>query len=410
MNPTFVIFTTLLLAFAPVPAQAQKFEVLHTFHSGKGPQGPSGALTLDQRGNMYGVAGGGTGICFSNTPCGTVYKMTNAGQLVWVYSFKGPGADGNEPDAGLLRDAKGNLFGVTLYGGVDTKTCSDNFTRICGVVFKLDPNGKKETVLHRFSGGRYGMIPEALLTEDSAGNLYGTTIWGGSRYNTGLIFKVDQARRFQVLHRFWGGGDRAGLIQADPGYLYGLDVSTHAHEGGLFSIDVLTGKESLLYPFAPSLDSVLLKDASGNIYGTEARGGAQYSGTVDKLTYSNGRWSYAVLYTFCPQQYVCSDGQYPTTGPLVRDAAGNLYGTTYFGGEKGSNCNGVSCGVVFKLDTTGKETVLHAFSGGTDGAFPGGGLVMDAAGNLYGTTGQGGDFNCAFNAIKGCGVVFKITP
>jgi uncharacterized repeat protein (TIGR03803 family) len=89
----------------------------------------------------------------------------------------------------------------------------------------------------------------------------------------------------------------------------------------------------------------------------------------------------------------------------------NLFlGTTLFGGEKGSNCNGDTCGVVFKLDTAGKETVLHAFTGGSDGAFPGGGLVMDTAGNLYGTTEQGGDSNCAFNQIKGCGVVFKITP
>jgi uncharacterized repeat protein (TIGR03803 family) len=107
---------------------------------------------------------------------------------------------------------------------------------------------------------------------------------------------------------------------------------------------------------------------------------------------------------------VCSDGQYPTIGPLVHDAAGNLYGTTISGGEKGSNCNGGTCGVVFKLDTSGTETVLHTFTGGSDGAFPDGGLVMDAAGKLYGTTGQGGDLNCAFNGIKGCGVVFKITP
>jgi uncharacterized repeat protein (TIGR03803 family) len=114
--------------------------------------------------------------------------------------------------------------------------------------------------------------------------------------------------------------------------------------------------------------------------------------------------TYTVLYAFNE-----TDGFEPSGG-LVRDAHGNLYGTTFEGGEKGSNCNGVSCGVVFKLDTTGKETVLHAFTGGTDGAFPGGGLVMDGAGNLYGTTEQGGDFNCAFNAIKGCGVVFKITP
>jgi uncharacterized repeat protein (TIGR03803 family) len=75
-----------------------------------------------------------------------------------------------------------------------------------------------------------------------------------------------------------------------------------------------------------------------------------------------------------------------------------------------TNCNGGGCGVVFKLDTGGNETVLHAFTGESDGAFPQGGLVMDALGNLYGTALQGGDFNCSFNQIRGCGVVFKITP
>jgi uncharacterized repeat protein (TIGR03803 family) len=409
IKPTFVIFTlAFLLAFALVPAQGQKFKVLHTFHSGKGPQSPSGRLVLDAEGNVYGVAQGGTGICFSNTPCGTVYKVTNAGQLVWVYSFKGPGADGNEPDAGLLRDAKGNLFGVTLYGGVDTKICSDNFTRICGVVFKLDPSGKNETVLHRFKGGMDGMIPEALLAEDSSGNLYGTTIWGGSRYNDGVIFKVNQAGQYKVLFRFWGGGgDRPGLIQGAPGYLYGVDGSGRNYSGGLFEVDLATGKRSVLYQFGPGFDSVLLKDAAGNIYGTTARGGPLYSGIVGELTYSNGRWSYTVLYTFCSQNN-CTDGELPSGG-LVQDAAGNLYGTTVRGGSHVGTCGYDGCGVVFKLDTSGKETVLHSFTGGADGLAPDGGLVMDALGNIYGTAGYGGDLNCE-PTYGGCGVVFKITP
>jgi uncharacterized repeat protein (TIGR03803 family) len=400
-----------LLSSVVVPTRAQTFTVLHAFHSGKGPQGPSGVLTLDQEGNLYGVAGGGTGTCFASNPCGTVYKMGKAGELIWVYSFKGPGTNGNGPTTGLLRDAKGNLFGVTEYGGINTKACDDNVQRICGVVFKLDSTGKKETVLHRFSGGLYGMVPEALLTEDSSGNLYGTTIWGGSPKNSGVVFKLDQAgRRYKVLYRFWGGRDAAGLIRGPAGYLYGIDDVGSYGGPGFFQVDISTAKLSFLGSYGLLMDSVLLRDEAGNLYGTDSRGGQNYSGTIGKLTYASGTWSSTVLYTFCPQLYVCSDGQYPTIGPLVHDAAGNLYGTTISGGEKGSNCNGGTCGVVFKLDTSGTETVLHTFTGGSDGAFPDGGLVMDAAGKLYGTTGQGGDLNCAFNGIKGCGVVFKITP
>lgn len=97
-------------------------------------------------------------------------------------------------------------------------------------------------------------------------------------------------------------------------------------------------------------------------------------------------------------------------GPLVTDKHGNLYGTTLFGGKYSCTTNGLGCGVVFKLDSSGKETVIHNFTGGTDGAFPSGGLTMDKVGNLYGTASQGGDLTCAAGHGQGCGVVFKLTP
>ena len=129
-------------------------------------------------------------------------------------------------------------------------------------------------------------------------------------------------------------------------------------------------------------------------------------GTVFKLS-SSGKES--VLYSFCSLSN-CVDGEAPIYGPLVRDSQGNLYGTTDDGGFYEDNCNRGSCGVVFKLDTAGNETVLHSFSGGTDGAIPEAGLIMDPSGRLYGTALQGGDPTCKFNGIPGCGVVFEITP
>jgi uncharacterized repeat protein (TIGR03803 family) len=115
----------------------------------------------------------------------------------------------------------------------------------------------------------------------------------------------------------------------------------------------------------------------------------------------------SVLYSFCSLRN-CTDGEIPAGGPLVRDSRGTLYGTTDEGGTYRTGCNRGSCGVVFKLDSAGKETVLHNFSGRADGGVPVAGLVRDRAGNLYGTTFQGGDINC--EPSYGCGEVFQIIP
>jgi uncharacterized repeat protein (TIGR03803 family) len=177
----------------------------------------------------------------------------------------------------------------------------------------------------------------------------------------------------------------------------------------VFKLDT-TGKQTVLYSFcseknctdgaAPSAS--LVRDAAGNLYGTTYSGGGNLGnngGVVFKLD-ANGKET--VLYNFCSVTN-CTDGANSLAG-LVRDAAGNLYGTTARGGVSG--CSGTSCGVVFKVDTTGKETVLHTFTGGADGGVPDAGL-SDAAGNLYGTTLFGGDFG---NCRSGCGVVCKLTP
>jgi uncharacterized repeat protein (TIGR03803 family) len=418
---TFVIFITLLLASAIVPTQAQarKFKVLHTFH-GRDGGGPMGVLVRDSAGNIYGTAGGGTGKC-SKFGCGTVFKLDKVGKEVWLHSFGG--GNGRQPMAGLLRDAAGNLYGTTVFGGTMTPACGGAQGFGCGVVFKLDKTGK-ETVLYKFKGTPDGLAPEALLVGDKSGNLYGTTYQGGD-HTLGAVFKIDKNGRETILHSFAGpidgGGDGAfsyeGVIQDAAGNLYGVTDAGGANCCGVvYKVDT-TGKETLLYSFTgfsdgDGPDSVLVADAAGNLYGTTRVGGNSGCtggggcGVVFELSaHSDGSWTESVLYTFCSLPN-CADGAQPLTGPLVRDSSGNLYGTTYFGGAN-HNCDVDGCGAVFKLDTKGDETVLHSFTGGADGEFPYAGLTMDSHGNLYGTT-QGGGAICYTSFT--CGVVFKITP
>jgi uncharacterized repeat protein (TIGR03803 family) len=408
-KPTFVIFTALLLALAIVPTQAQarKFKVLHTFH-GKDGAGPVGVLVRDAAGNIYGTTGGGgTGKC-TQEGCGTAFKLSSAGKQVWLHSFQG--LNGHGPYAGLLRDASGDLFGG------DTNCVPPQG---CGTVFKLDKTGK-EKVLHKFTGVPDGYFPESLLVSDKTGNIYGTTYDGGAD-SQGAVFKIDTAGTETILHSFTGppegGGDGAfsyeGVIRDTAGNLYGVTAKGGASGAGVvYELDT-TGKETLLYSFSGGADggdpdSVLLLH-KGNLYGTTANGGTGCGGTGCGVVFrlspqEGGSWSETVLYTFCSVAN-CTDGEEPISGPLVMDSAGNIYGTTYFGGDM--NLCGGSCGVVFKLDRAGKETVLHTFTGGTDGAFPFAGLIMDGRGNLYGTT-QGGGATCYTSYT--CGVVFELTP
>ena len=413
----FAIFVTLLLASVVVPAQspAPKFKVLHTFHGPNG-YGPGGVLVRDAAGNLYGTTvAGGTGKC--NSGCGTTFKLNSDGKQVWLHSFNY--ADGQGPHAGLLHDAAGNFYGTAVEGG---KSNHDDCSVGCGVVFKLDKSGK-EAVLHKFRGDPDGYFPEALLVRDSAGNLYGTTYVGGE-HGLGTVFKVDGAGRETVLYSFAGTPDGSlpypGVIRDAAGNIYGVtsDGGTGAACdfgcGTVFKVDT-TGKETILHDFEAGSDgadpaSVLLFDSDGNLYGTTGAGGngecgGTGCGTVYELSpQSDGSWTEAVLYVFCSLSG-CADGEAPGTGPLVRGANGDLYGTTTQGGTA-RGCNGGNCGVLFELDAMGKETVLHSFTGGTDGGIPAAGLLKDATGTLYGTTEGGGDPSC----IGGCGIVFKIVP
>lgn len=308
-----------------------------------------------------------------------------------LYSFKGS-PDGAAPYAGVIMDKAGNLYGTTEVGGVSN-----------GTVFKLDSSGN-ETLLHSFTNSPDGSGPFAALIMDTAGNLYGTTYYGG--VCCGIVFKLDTSSNETVLHSFTGGSDGggplAGLIMDAAGNLYGTTFGGGAFGNGtVFKLDP-SGNETVLYSFTGGSDgsfpsAALIMDAIGNLYGTTAGGGSAGSactlacGTVFKLDTSGNE---TVLHSFTGG----TDGSDPTAG-LIMDAAGNLYGTTFTGGLGGIY------GTVFKLDSSGNETVLHRFTGGSDGASPAGALVMDAAGNLYGTT---SDLNVQTAGHNG--TVFKLDP
>src|SRR6516225_9960806 len=251
-------------------------------------------------------------------------------------------------------------------------------------------------VIYSFAGGSDGADPLAGLVRDAAGNLYGTTYAGGD-YGSGTVFRLDTTGKEAVLYSFSGGPDGgypyAGLILDAAGNLYGTADAGGAHNYGVVFEVPAGGAEGVLYSFTGTggdgADPLagLVRDAAGNLYGTTASGGASGLGTVFKVSAGGAE---TVLHSFTGG----SDGEYPYAS-VIRDAAGNLYGTTYAGGASG-------LGTVFKIDTQAHETVLYSFRGGADGEYPSAGLVRDAAGNLYGTTNSGGS--------SGDGIVFKISP
>jgi uncharacterized repeat protein (TIGR03803 family) len=377
-------------------APAKTYKVLHSFHAGTDGAAPWAGLIFDSAGALYGTTAGGGGSCF----CGTVFKLDKNGKETVLYSFTG-GADQGIPLAGLLRDSVGNLYGTTngIFGTF-------------GSVFQLNKAGNLTTLL-AFNGEQEA-TPFAGVIRDGSGNLYGTT--PGGYESAGTVFKLDRAGHETLLHTFINGGTGggfpySGVVRDAAGNLYGTLSSGGASVyGAVFKLDK-TGSETVLYSFVGGRDGSsplagVVRDAAGNFYGTTYYGGGSRCGgsgcgTMFKLD-ATGKET--VLHRFTGG----TDGGHPGYGSLVRDAAGNLYGTTYNGG--GTGCGGPGCGIVFKLDATGKETVLHRFTGATDGANPYGGLVQDAVGNLYGTTLSGGDLSCSTSDGPGCGVVFKLTP
>ncbi len=367
---------------------ARGYSVLHSF---AGPDGlnPQAAL-LDVNGTLYGtaVSGGYDGE-------GTVYSITRLGTQTVLHSF---GADdGADPEASLI-NFKGTLYGTTVGKGA----------KGAGTVFSITLSGT-EAVLHSFQGPPTdGAYPLAALV-NVGGTFYGTTSQGGAgrcfrtHYNAGCgtVFSITPAGTQMVVYSFkgapkhgHGGFPYAGLIQA-AGRLYGTTESGGANdEGTVFSITP-AGTETVLHSFGGAGDGehpeAGLVNVNGTLYGTTTKGGANDDGTVFLMTPSGTE---KVLHSFGGS----GDGVQPQAG-LV-NMKGTLYGTTFEGGKYlcGSQ---VACGTVFAMTRLGKETVLHSFSGGTDGARPAAALI-NVKGTLYGTTEQGGTDNG--------GTVFSLTP
>lgn len=408
------IYTLLLMLALSCAPQAQTFTVLHTFQGYDG-EGPLAQLTLDSSGNLYGTTVQG-GVLDAISPCGksgcgTSFMLNKAGKQIWQHSFDG--RNGQYPFAGMLRDSAGNLFGATEQGGAN---CYGTGFPGCGTVYMLGKTGK-ETLLYSFAGAPDGFFPESVPVGDVMGNLYGTTPEGGI-FGAGAVFKIDSTGKETVLYSFTGDADGCGpgqLIMDAAGNLYGATADggagfCNSGYGVVFELDT-SGTLTVLHTFVGgdgAYPGISIRDAAGNIYGGTAGGGIGCGtgcGTLFELSpQGSGNWSETLLYEFCSLAE-CADGESP--GPPVMDAAGNLYGITVFGGTH-RNCNGDGCGTVFKLDATGNESVLHSFTGGTDGAFPSAGLAMDSAGNLYGNAEEGGDTACY--PPHGCGTVFKLTP
>jgi len=350
------IFTVTLLVTSAWAATNWQEKVLHSFNNnGTDGDQPYAGLTLDAAGNLYGTTFAGGAYNL-----GTVFELTPTQGGGWsetvLYSFGSYGTDGSNPIGGLIFDAAGNLYGTTNFGG----------TSGWGTVFELTPTGSggwTEMVLYSFCSQANctdGIRSLAGLIFDAAGNLYGTTIEGGA-YGNGTAFELTPT----------GGGGWTEQVL----YSFGTDGE---------------------FPLAG-----LIFDAAGNLYGTTKMGGIGYWGTAFELSPNgNGGWTETVLCSFG----VGGNGNEPYAG-LIFDTAGNLYGTTLAGGAYGY-------GTVFELTPTQgggwSETVLHSFNPETEGYGPTDSLIFDKNGNLYGTASEGGDLAC--NPTYGCGMTFELTP
>jgi len=432
---------TLLFALVSAASAEWRESVLYSFQAGTDTYRPIGKVVLDQVGNVYGATQFGPDE-------GAVYQLARPAKAgdPWtesiLYTFKGNTSnDGQWPGGGLVMDKKGNLFGVTEYGG--TGPCILlGILEGCGAIYELSPPAQAggawtETLIYSFLGGSDGDLPSGDLTWDEQGNLYGATLYGGGfgTCNTiygycGTIFKLTPPQAGggswteQVLYHFKGDNDAAnpngGLIFDKAGAIYGttrvgggsnplcdsigfigcgtvFQLKPSAKQGG-------TWTESLLHRFrgrptdgsGPNGNLVL---NSGVLYGTTIGGGKREGGVVFRLappTQKGGRWTETFLHEF-----FVDPGYLPMAG-LLQDCLGNLYGTLNGGGL-------TSAGSVFRLHPPppgGKWAlqVLYTFAGPPDGAGPLE-LTFGKDGTIYGTTAIGGTCT-AFQG--GCGTVFEI--
>jgi uncharacterized repeat protein (TIGR03803 family) len=373
----------IIAAIAVRPAQAQTETVLHSFEGSPDGTYPFGGLVLD-KGKLYGMTYQG-----GDKMGGSVFAISPKGKdETTLYSFcsiSDPDCgDGQYPnEATLIKDAKGNLYGTTGLGGAYGY----------GTVFEITTTGE-ETVLYSFCALADcvdGANPRAALILDKDGNLYGVTQNGGTgAEDSGTVFKLTPTGAETVLYSFCSEANCAdgqwpygGLARDPKGNLYGTTSIGGADNFGTVFKVAPSGEETVLHSFTRGVDggypwAGLIRDSKGNLYGTTQQGGTNDTGTVYEITPSGTE---TVIYSFG----LIPDGNYPLA-PLLLDKEGNLYGATVVGGTYNS-------GTVFEVSPSGQETMLWSFNGASDGQYPyETGLVRDAKGNLYGTTEAGGEY------------------
>jgi uncharacterized repeat protein (TIGR03803 family) len=397
-------------------AHAQTYTVLHNFSNGADGGSPESALTLDAAGHLYGTTlNGGAGY-------GTVFRMTEmhgSWILSTLYDFKGNNGndDGAGPIAKVVIGPNGSLYGTTVAGGGGTvgSGCADFGYNGCGTVYNLQPPASVctstscpwlETPLYKFVNGP-GAYPFGGVAFDHAGNIYGTTQLGGIGEDGGIAYELTPSGRSwvgSVLISFTAGtGDEPydTLVLDSAGNLYGTARGGGANGYGVvfeLSPNGSGWTETILHSFDDSDGAQpfggLIFDSAGNLYGATSCGGTGGGGTVYELSPSGGGWQFNVLYD------LTGSCQFGPQDSLTMDSAGSLYGTTY---QNGAN----DLGSVFKLthsESGWTFTDLHDFSGGADGCEPNGGVVLDSAGNIYGTTTGCGTYPNQY------GTIWEIAP
>jgi len=432
INPRKYLLLVTVIIILALSGQAQIFQVVHSFTGGLDGSHPQAGLTQDKAGNLYSTttAGGYHGDDCVTSGCGAVIKLSRQGSG-WVasplYAFQGDGG-GWLPDAGVIAGSQGNLYGTTSAGG------AGNGGFGYGIVYSLQPSSHDcaggacpwtETVLYQFAAGSDGWQPTlGTLAFDRAGNMYGTTEDGGSNgcyggFGCGVVFQLTPSNggwTETVLYSFAGAGDGAypqsGLLLDQAGNIYGTASSggigsCNAYVGGcgvVFELTPTNGgwTETVLYSFTGGADGGvpdggLAFGPAGVLYGTTEAGGTG-NGTVFELVpahRSQGTWALNTIYAFP------GPGLPGPTASVVLDAAGNLYGTTLNGPPDYPPCQGS----IFKLSHSygvWDYSLLHCFTGGSDGGQPYSPVTVDANGNLYGTAYEGGAY--------GDGVVWQLTP
>lgn len=380
-------------ALATAAAQAQTITTLHDFTGGPDGSGPQAGVALDRAGNVYGVTpygGSRMGDCVALGGCGVVYRAAprnGAWTFTPLHIFRG-GDDGAEPWSTVTVGPDGALYGTTLIGG--GPGCSNS----CGTVFRLAPSAQfchmalcpwTETIIYRFANDPNGLgLPFAGVIFDAAGNLYGIT--GGSANGGGAVFKLTPTGgswTLSVLYNLQSATDGTlsmGTLAMDAaGNLYGTTTFGGANGDGTVFELVRSGAGytfNLLYTFTGRNDggdpeAGVVLDAAGNIFGDTA-----YGGGVFELTRSGSGWNYSVIVPFL-------GGVEP---PISLDSAGNIYGTGNADGSHG-------LGSVFKLTYSNgvwTHNIIYSFGGGDDGVLPLSSVAFDSNGNMYGTTNYGG--------------------